>query len=170
MDQPTQDLRPAGLAMNNKVNSEVWQPFTLRWSWEDGSLRITLKGELDLDGVARLADCIDTASAVSPRLDAVQVDLGELSFVDLGGLRGLAAACRKLQQVADAVQVSGASDQLLRLAQISHLTIPGLAEVGASRHRPDEIVSVASRPSAQRDPGDPSAKGWAARRHARHPS
>jgi anti-anti-sigma factor len=145
----TQDLFAAlsqgmRLAMNDSINSREAQSFTLSWEWEDGSLLVVLKGELDLDGVAGLADGIDTACAVSPRLDAVDVDLAQLSFVDLSGLRGLAAACLKLQHVADALQVRGASDQLLRLLHISHTTVPGLAEPVPLRPRSHKMPNVAS--------------------------
>jgi anti-anti-sigma factor len=141
--------------MNEHVNSGEGQPLTLRWRREQGWLRIALNGELDTDGVAHLVDCIDTACAVSPRLDAVQVDLVQLSFVDLRGLRGLAAACRKLEQVADSLQVSGASEQLRRLVQISHLTIPGLIEPVPARPRSQNMLSVAAQTNTMHWFGDP---------------
>jgi anti-anti-sigma factor len=62
----------------------------------DRRVVVCLQGELDLSGVRRVQDAFAVASETS---DVVAVDLAELSFVDLQGIRALyeanqRAACR----------------------------------------------------------------------------
>jgi anti-anti-sigma factor len=158
-------LLEGGLVVDNH-RGRHGEPLTVRWHWVGGSLRINLSGELDADGGQRLAGCIDTATAVTPRLDRAQVDLTELSFVDLAGLRALAAACQRLQVASRALGLYGAPDRLLRLMQATGVTVPGLVQPLPPKPQP-HLLDAASPTTRASTRDRPSTEKWPIHHRAR---
>ncbi len=64
-------------------------------STKDGSMHITLSGEIDLANAAVVED--EIRSAVSDQPSAVSVDLTELSYIDSAGIRILYGLASRLQ-------------------------------------------------------------------------
>ena len=62
-------------------------PFSADLIHLDGSVVFRLVGELDIATVPLLRDAVD--AVINQHLQAVILDLGELTFVDVVGLRGL---------------------------------------------------------------------------------
>jgi len=89
-------------------------------------LTIGLSGELDIEGVPLVAAYADHALAVRPRPRAVTIETGQLTFIDLVGLRALMDACQQLQQRAP-LQICGANRHLQRILDLSGLRLGGLA-------------------------------------------
>ena len=64
-------------------------------SVEDGSMLISLSGEIDLANAAVVEDEIRSAVSIQPR--SVSVDLTELSYIDSSGIRILYGLASRLQ-------------------------------------------------------------------------
>jgi anti-anti-sigma factor len=64
-------------------------------SAEDGSMHISLSGEIDLANAAVIED--EIRSAVSTQPSAVSVDLTDLSYIDSAGIRILYGLASRLQ-------------------------------------------------------------------------
>ena len=64
-------------------------------SAEDGSLRITLSGEIDLANAAAVED--EIRAAVSNQPTTVSVDLTDLTYMDSAGIRILFVLASRLQ-------------------------------------------------------------------------
>jgi anti-anti-sigma factor len=64
-------------------------------SAKDGSMHISLSGEIDLANAAVIED--EIRSAVSTQPSAVSVDLTELSYIDSAGIRILYGLASRLQ-------------------------------------------------------------------------
>jgi anti-anti-sigma factor len=62
---------------------------------EDGSMHISLSGEIDLANAAVIED--EIRSAVSTQPSAVSVDLTDLSYIDSAGIRILYGLASRLQ-------------------------------------------------------------------------
>jgi anti-sigma B factor antagonist len=84
---------------------------------EDGSLVLALRGELDLATAPVLRRVI--GELLSPHLTAVTLDLGELSFVDVVGLRALAAVKQAAAAVGAEFRLRSPSDFALRVIQVA---------------------------------------------------
>lgn len=62
---------------------------------EDGSMRIAVRGEIDLANAAVVED--ELREAVSHQLSAVSVDLTDLAYIDSAGIRILYRLASRLQ-------------------------------------------------------------------------
>jgi anti-anti-sigma factor len=78
---------------------------------------VELMGELDIAGVDRLREVLESLRC-SPILSVI-LDLAQLSFVDLSGLRMLAAGCGRLRGAGVAVRVRDPQDQFHRMAALA---------------------------------------------------
>jgi anti-anti-sigma factor len=78
---------------------------------------LELIGELDIAGVDRLRDVLESLRC-SPALSVI-LDLAKLSFVDVSGIRVLAAGCGRLRGAGVEVCVRDPQDQFRRLAALA---------------------------------------------------
>jgi anti-sigma B factor antagonist len=83
------------------------EPFAARVVHQDGSLVVRLSGELDIATVPQLRQLI--GELVDPHLRAVTLDMEDLRFVDVTGLR----------TISEAVQAAAAVDAKVQLRAVS---------------------------------------------------
>jgi anti-anti-sigma factor len=77
-----------------------------------GRVRVRLRGELDLAGAPRLSDKLRSLCA---RGEPVLLDLDELAFIDMSGLRVLLAAAEEASRDGWSFAVTRGSAQVRRL-------------------------------------------------------
>ncbi|HMC40289.1 MAG TPA: STAS domain-containing protein [Acidimicrobiales bacterium] len=127
--------------------------FVLKTQWSSRVLGVDLAGELDVVWAPRLTECMEGVLAAPLAIDEAVVDLSALEFVDLIGLRSLAAACFRLRDVSGALEVRGAGKQVLRVIHLSRIHVPGLVvdgdrrrEVRSCQARAERILGPLPRP------------------------
>jgi anti-sigma B factor antagonist len=91
-------------------------PFTVDVRHQDGCAFILLAGELDMATGPVLTQSID--EILHPRPQAVTVDLTELTFVDIAGLRALLAAKHTVTSADARFRLLSVSDLTRRVIQI----------------------------------------------------
>jgi anti-anti-sigma factor len=111
------------------------EDFALAVSPDGGSaLRIEVRGDLDHMTNARLvalvADCIG-------KCDAIVVDLGDVTFIDAGGLNGLSRVVDLCSGARVGVAVEGHPPLLTRLLEVTGLELP-LASGDHARTQPTD--------------------------------
>jgi anti-sigma B factor antagonist len=97
-------------------------PFTAEVLHLDGTAVLLLGGELDIATAPILRRALD--DIVSPHLRAVTLDLRDLTFVDVAGLRGLIAAKRAVTAVGARFRLLSVSDltrQVIRIVGFDEL-------------------------------------------------
>jgi anti-anti-sigma factor len=72
-------------------------------STEDGSMRITLSGEIDLANAAAVED--EIRAAVSNQPTTVSVDLTDLTYMDSAGIRILFVLASRLQALRSVLEL-----------------------------------------------------------------
>ena len=72
-------------------------------STEDGSMRITLSGEIDLANAAAVGD--EIRAAVSNQPTTVSVDLTDLTYMDSAGIRILFVLASRLQALRSVLEL-----------------------------------------------------------------
>ena len=102
--------------------------FSAQLVHEDGSVLLALRGELDIATVPILRRTL--AEVLSLHLRAVTLDLADLRFVDVVGLRGLL----------DVKEMAGQVDAVFRLQSVSDLArktirMAGFIELEEGRER-----------------------------------
>jgi anti-sigma B factor antagonist len=85
---------------------------------EDGGVRLCLQGELDLASAPLVAEHLRT---LSEQRAAVVLDLDELAFIDMSGLRMLLAAAEDAARDGWALTVTPGSPAVRRLVDLVHL-------------------------------------------------
>ena len=110
------------------------------------SLVVAIRGELDIATAPRLAARFD--EFLSDGLRRIVIDVSKLTFVDVLGLRTLAALRAQAEQRMVAVRLSGESPQLRRLMRI----------IGPARDFPasDRTAEVAAEAKVEMWPPMPS--------------
>ena len=83
-----------------------------------GRVRVRLRGELDLASAPRLAECLQR---LSERREQVLLDLDELTFIDMSGLRTLLTAAEDASRDGWAFTVTRGSDPVRRLLTLVRL-------------------------------------------------
>ena len=91
---------------------------------EDGSVVLALRGELDFATAPVLRRSVD--ELLSPHLKAVTLDLGELTFVDVVGLRALVHVKESAAGVGAEFRLCSVSDFTLRVIRLARFD--GLGE------------------------------------------
>lgn len=100
-------------------------------SIEDGSMHITVSGEIDLANAAAVED--EIREAVSTQPTAVSVDLTEITYMDSAGVRILFALASRLQALRIMLEfIVPLGSPTRRLIEISGFE--SLAEVRPARH------------------------------------
>ena len=84
---------------------------------QDGSLVLALTGELDIATAPVLHRAVD--ELLSPHLKAVTLDLAELSFVDVVGLRALVDVKRHVGDAGAAFRLCSVNDSTQRVMQLA---------------------------------------------------
>jgi anti-anti-sigma factor len=85
---------------------------------------VALVGDLDLTAAGGLLAWVRNFTAGPPPA-AVRLDLSDLGFADLAGLRALAEACALLQARGAAVELTGMPASLSRLAGLTGADLCG---------------------------------------------
>jgi anti-sigma B factor antagonist len=83
----------------------------------DGSLVVALRGELDIATAPILRQTV--GELLSPHLKAVTLDLTELTFVDVVGLRALVQVKQMVARVHAEFRLRSASDSTLRVIRLA---------------------------------------------------
>jgi anti-anti-sigma factor len=114
-------------ASSDRVNSVPERACALRGEHPDlevvevrehGRIRVRLLGELDLAGVPLVSACLRGHSA---RGDAVLLDLDELDFMDMSGLRLLLSAAEDASRDGWGLALTRGSPQVRRIIELVHL-------------------------------------------------
>lgn len=87
---------------------------------DDEHVVLHLAGELDLHGVEQLAEAVRGALDHGP-VDALDVDLRELGFIDSSGLGGVLAARAAVTATGAAFHLVGVSPTVARVMEIAGL-------------------------------------------------
>jgi anti-anti-sigma factor len=82
---------------------------------------VRLIGELDVSGVDRVNGCVDALLSAEPRPARVIVDLHELCFADVVGIRTLVMACCRLRRIG-ALEVYGIRPPVQRVLELTSMT------------------------------------------------
>jgi anti-sigma B factor antagonist len=86
----------------------------------DGSLVVTVEGEVDLSNAARLGEALTEAMRTSAS-GTVAVDLAGLRFIDSSGLRQLLLAGRAHRRDGHRLTITNAPDEFRRLFELTAL-------------------------------------------------
>lgn len=101
--------------------------FAIREVWAPPRVWLYLTGELDAAGTDALSRCAQGLRVVRPSAQQVTVDLHDLTFVDLVGLRALTGVCTELAK-ASSVEVRGLSSSVRRALDLIEGVFPDLHE------------------------------------------
>lgn len=98
-------------------------PFAVRTIWTPACARVIAIGELDMGGVDTVEGCVDALLSMPPRPARLIVDLHELRFVDVVGVRTLVRACWRLRRIGK-LEVTGIQPSVQRVLDLAGLTLP----------------------------------------------
>jgi anti-sigma B factor antagonist len=93
-------------------------PLSAHVSHEAGRLVLRLVGELDITTAPRLRQAI--SDLVEPHLGALTLDLADLTFVDLAGLRTILHAKRSADKVGAQFRLRSVNPWTSRVIQLAH--------------------------------------------------
>ena len=85
---------------------------------DPGRIRVRLRGELDVAGAPVLRDALHR---LGERREPVLLDLDELAFIDMSGLRVVMAAAEKTLREGGSFAVTRGSSQVRRLMALVRL-------------------------------------------------
>ena len=85
---------------------------------DDGRIRVLLRGELDLAGAPTVSRHLRT---LRERGETVLLDLDELAFIDMSGLRAILAAAEAASRDGGAFSVTRGSASVRRLTDLVQL-------------------------------------------------
>jgi anti-anti-sigma factor len=91
----------------------------------DATLDVTVSGELDMAAAFKLESELDEALA-APDMQAVVLDLAEVTFIDSAGLGSLLAIRERAQQRGIDLAIARVSDRVRRV-----LDVAGLGDISA---------------------------------------
>ncbi len=97
--------------------------FVVRTVWVPPRVVVTLSGELDIASIGTLDSGIEAVLSIRPRPADVLINLRDLSFVDLVGLRALVGWCQQLDQSVT-VEVCGVANPVQRVLDLAQLRFP----------------------------------------------
>jgi anti-sigma B factor antagonist len=96
-----------------RVIATRYPPFTVSTTRTNGLATVRVRGELDMATEAEFLSGLMAALATGPA--AVVLDLSELSFVDVIGVRALLTACDSCVNQGKQVSVTGAAPRIRRV-------------------------------------------------------
>ncbi len=97
--------------------------FAVRSVWTPPRVFVYLTGELDAGGTEILARCVQRVVTAQPPAQQVTVDLHDLSFVDLVGVRALCDAWSRLG-AASRVEIRGVTPSVQRTLDVIEGVFP----------------------------------------------
>ena len=97
----------------------VTEPIVNTAQITEGTLLISVSGELDLHSVGSLHSALD--DAIEKTGETVVVDLGEVTLIDSIALGALARASRRLRESAGALAVVASNPDIVRAFEITSL-------------------------------------------------
>ncbi|MBB6348158.1 STAS domain-containing protein [Nonomuraea muscovyensis] len=104
------------------------EPLTVTVETMAGHTRVRLQGEIDIATAEAFASALDNA-VEHPAVSSLELDLGDVSFIDCSGLRVLVAVRQAMEDKGGTVSLirrSSAVDRLLSAAGLDeHLHVPG---------------------------------------------
>jgi anti-anti-sigma factor len=86
---------------------------------EEGRTVVTLDGELDLASCQTLERAIEEARELAP--EVVIVDLSDLRFIDMSGLRVLLREHQRLERDGKQLALINVGEHAMRLLRLTHL-------------------------------------------------
>jgi anti-anti-sigma factor len=98
-------------------NVNIGPRFSAQVTHQDGSVVVRVTGDLDLVSAPRLQTSVE--DLMSGQLHAFTIDIGGLEFVDVAGLRALAAAGRTVVNANAQYRLTGVSDHVLRIIRLA---------------------------------------------------
>jgi anti-anti-sigma factor len=113
------------------MSAPALPPFEVSCTKEDRSARLALRGELDMSSAPVLAR--ELARAARRRPDRIVLDLAELSFMDVTGLRAILDVARRVRRYGGAVVIENPQPHILRLLELTAI---------------DQTLEVTGRPLA----------------------
>jgi anti-anti-sigma factor len=90
---------------------------------KDGSVRLILRGELDMNGVLATEDAVE--SAIAGAEGRLVIDLAELTFMDMFGARALLRAADRANLPARRVVIANPRRHVRRLFELITDLAPG---------------------------------------------
>jgi anti-anti-sigma factor len=84
---------------------------------------MTLSGELDIASLEALTGSVEAPLSIQPPAREICINIHNLRFADVGGMRGLLTSWQRLGQTG-AVQVGGVSASIQRVLDLAGLTLP----------------------------------------------
>ena len=103
--------------------------FGVRYDLRDGLVRILVRGELDLLTAPVLEDAL---VSLEGRSEPIVVDLSDLSFLDVSGLRALALAGRRAREKGCRFALTECGPMVRRLLELTGMASmldPGVPEL-----------------------------------------
>jgi anti-sigma B factor antagonist len=97
---------------------------------DDAGLVIVLGGELDMNEAQRLSD--EVQEALSSGVMVVGLDLGDLTFIDSGGLQAVLAAKEEVERRGAVFRLESMSPAVARVVQMT----------GVEQHLPPEDIEA----------------------------
>jgi anti-anti-sigma factor len=98
--------------------------FSIRAVRTEGRLRVSLAGELDIQGAHLLNVTIKECVLGEGTAESVTLDLTDLSFADLRGLRAITDAFGFIRSNGLTVDIRSVNPRVERIAQLSGLYLP----------------------------------------------
>lgn len=92
-------------------------PLSVNAVVEDGTARVTLRGELDLDRASALAE--ELSALTSRGATAVDIDASGLNFIDSSGLRALLSAREQLESAGAGLRLTAVSPAVERVLEMT---------------------------------------------------
>jgi anti-anti-sigma factor len=86
---------------------------------QDGHVIVRLRGEFDLAGVDAFTSAVRAASSSSPMI--VEIDLGDVGFIDSSGVGAIVVAARSLAAQGAQVRIGARSRVVDRVLEVSGL-------------------------------------------------
>jgi anti-anti-sigma factor len=93
-----------------------FEPFRIEVEAAGAARRVVLRGEFDLAAAEEAGDALGAACEAAGR---VEIDLGQVSFMDSSGLRTLVTARRRAERHGCAVVVTAMSEQVRQVLQLT---------------------------------------------------
>jgi anti-sigma B factor antagonist len=107
-------------------------PFEVSRVWEERASTLLLRGELDMYSSPQLARELDVAEQEHPAM--IVLDLSELSFMDVTGLRAILDAARRARREHRRLVIANPLPHIVRLLELTAI---------------DQSLEVSGRPLAR---------------------
>ncbi len=111
------------------MSATALPPFEVSCVHDDFGARLALRGELDMLSAPLLAREIEAACRTAPA--RIVLDLGELSFTDVSGLRAILDAARSARRDGRSLAIANPLPHIVRLLELTAID-QSLEVIGAA--------------------------------------